>query len=212
MMSHKTKAFAAMAHSIIENLEKRNMSGYYFETGAECVHAILNSIPKGSSIGWGGSESIKEIGLMDAINNGSYELIDRMSAKTPEEARQIYAKTVLADYYLMSSNALTINGELINIDGNGNRVACLIQGPSHVIIVAGMNKIVTDVKSGVARVRNIASPANAIRLDKKIPCATVGHCHDCLAPECFCNQIVVTRRSGHPGRIHVYLVAEDLGY
>ncbi len=212
MMSHKTKAFAAMAHSIIENLEKRNMSGYYFETGAECVQAILNSIPKGSSIGWGGSESIKEIGLMDAINNGSYELIDRMSAKNPEEARQIYAKTVLADYYLMSSNALTINGELINIDGNGNRVACLIQGPSHVIIVVGMNKIVTDITSGVARVRNIASPANAIRLDKKIPCAAVGHCLDCLAPECFCNQIVVTRRSGHPGRIHVYLVAEDLGY
>lgn len=211
-MSHKTKAFAAMAHSIIENLEKRNMEGHYFETGAECVKAIMESIPEGSSIGWGGSESIKEIGLMDALQNGPYELIDRMAAKNPDEARQIYAKTVLADYYLMSSNAITIGGELINIDGNGNRVACLIQGPGHVIIVAGMNKIVSDVPSGVARVRNIASPANAIRLDKKLPCASIGHCLDCLSPDCFCNQIVVTRRSGHTGRIQVYLVAEDLGY
>ncbi|MBD5522026.1 MAG: lactate utilization protein [Lachnospiraceae bacterium] len=211
-MTHKTAAFAAMAKSIIKNLEKRNMEGYYFETGAECVKAITSSIPEGSVIGWGGSETIKEIGLMDAIHNECYELIDRSLAKTPEEARQIYAKTVLSDYYLMSSNAVTIDGELINIDGNGNRVACLIHGPSHVIIVVGMNKIVTDVESGIARVRNMASPPNAIRLNKDIPCAVSGHCHDCLSPNCFCNQIVVTRRSGHTGRIKVYLVGEELGY
>ncbi|MDE7283248.1 MAG: lactate utilization protein [Lachnospiraceae bacterium] len=211
-MSHKTEAFAAMAQSIIKNLEKRNMEGYYFETSKECVKAITDSMPQGSIISWGGSETIKEAGLMDAVRNGSYELIDRADAKNPDEARQIYAKTVLADYYLMSTNAITIDGELINIDGNGNRVACLIQGPSHVIIVAGMNKVVTDVTSGIARVRNIASPANAIRLKRNLPCAATGHCHDCLSTECFCNQIVVTRRSGHTGRIKVYLVAEDLGY
>lgn len=211
-MSHKTKAYAAMAESIIKNLKKRNMEGYYFETGEECVKAITAEIPEGSVISWGGSETIKEIGLMDAIHNDRYELIDRFAAKNPEEARQIYAKTVLADYYLMSSNAVTIDGELINIDGNGNRVACLIQGPAHVIIVAGMNKIVTDVESGVARVRNMASPPNAIRLNKDIPCAVSGHCHDCLSPNCFCNQIVITRRSGHDGRIKVYLVGEELGY
>lgn len=211
-MSHKTEAFAAMAKTIIENLKKRNMEGYYFESSSECVKAIIDSIPSGSVISWGGSETVKEMGLMEAVHNGSYELIDRTAAQNPEEARQIYAKTVLADYYLMSSNALTIGGELINIDGNGNRVACLIQGPAHVIIVIGMNKIVTDVESGVARVRNMASPANAIRLNKKIPCASTGHCHDCLSQDCFCNQIVITRRSGHEGRIRVYLVAEDLGY
>ena len=211
-MSHKTEAFAAMAKTIIENLKKRNMEGYYFENSSECVKAILDSIPSGSVISWGGSETIKETGLMEAVHNGSYELIDRTTAKNPEEARQIYARTVLADYYLMSSNAVTIDGELINIDGIGNRVACLIQGPSHVIIVVGINKIVTDVENGVARVRNMASPANAIRLKKKIPCAATGHCHDCLAPDCFCNQIVITRRSGHEGRIKVYLVAENLGY
>lgn len=211
-MSHKTTAFAKQADNIIKNLAKRNIEGCYYETAAECTQAILKEIPKGNTVSWGGSESIKEIGLMDAIHNGDYELIDRAAAKTPEESRQLYAKTVMADYYLMSSNAITLDGELINIDGNGNRVACLIQGPSHVILVIGMNKVVTDVKSGIARVRNMASPANAIRLDRNLPCAVTGVCHDCLSPECFCNQIVITRRSGHTGRIKVYLVAEDLGY
>lgn len=211
-MSHKTEAFAAMAQSIIKNLEKRNMEGYYFENSADCIKAILDSMPQGSIISWGGSETLKETNLISAIQNGSYELIDRSSAKNPEEARKLYAKAVLADYYFMSANAITIDGELINIDGNGNRVACLIQGPAHVIIIAGMNKVVTDVPGGVARVRNMASPANAIRLNRKVPCAVTGHCQDCLAPDCFCNQIVVTRRSGHTGRIKVYLIAEELGY
>ena len=211
-MSHKQKALAKQAETIIHNLSKRNMEGCYFPTAADCTQAILKEMPEGSVIGWGGSESVKESGLMDAIHNGNYELIDRSSAKTPEESRQLYAKTVLADYYLMSSNAITLDGELINIDGNGNRVACLIQGPTHVILVVGMNKVVTDVESGIARVRNMASPANAIRLNRNLACAATGVCHDCLSPECFCNQLVITRRSMHNGRIKVYLVGEELGY
>ena len=211
-MSHKLTALSKQAETIIKNLEKRNMEGFYFDTAVECTRAILDSIPKGSVISWGGSESVKEAGLMDKIQNGDYKLIDRTAAKTPEESRALYAQAVLSDYYLMSSNAVTLEGELINIDGNGNRVACLIQGPSHVILVVGMNKVVTDVESGIARVRNMASPPNAIRLDRNLPCAVTGTCHDCLAPECFCNQIVVTRRSGHTGRIKVYLVGEALGY
>ena len=211
-MSHKLTALAKQAETIIRNLEKRNMEGYYFDTAAECTRAVLESIPQRSVISWGGSESIKECGLMDAIQKGDYKLIDRFAARTPEESRVLYSQAVLADYYLMSSNAVTLDGELINIDGNGNRVACLIQGPSHVILVVGMNKVVTDVESGIARVRNMASPPNAVRLDRNLPCAATGTCHDCLAPECFCNQIVVTRRSGHEGRIKVYLVGESLGY
>lgn len=211
-MSHKQTALSIQAETIIKNLEKRNMEGYYFASAAACTEAILSTLPKGSVIGWGGSESIKECGLLEEIQKGGYELLDRSLARTPEESRQIYAKTVLADYYLMSTNAITLGGELINIDGNGNRVACLIQGPSHVIVVAGMNKVAPDVKSAVARIRNVASPANAIRLDRKLPCAATGVCHNCLSPECFCCQIVVTRRSMHPGRIKVFLVGEELGY
>lgn len=211
-MSHKKTALSRQAAYIIKNLEKRNMEGYYYETASACTEAVLAAMPSGSIIGWGGSETLKECGLMDAVHGGSYELLDRSAAKSPEEARQIYARTVLADYFLMSTNAITLDGELVNIDGNGNRVACLIQGPSHVIVVAGMNKVVPDVKSAVARVRNMASPANAIRLGRSLPCAATGVCHDCLSPDCFCCQVVVTRRSMHPGRIKVYLVGEELGY
>lgn len=211
-MSHKQTALSRQAETIIRNLGKRNMEGYYFPTATDCTQAILKEIPKGSVVSWGGSESVKEAGLMDAVHNGDYELIDRATATTPEESRQLYARTVLADYYLMSTNAITLDGELINIDGNGNRVACLIQGPSHVILVVGMNKVVTDVESGVARVRNMASPANAIRLNRNLACGATGVCHNCLSPECFCNQIVITRRSMHNGRIKIYLVGEELGY
>ena len=211
-MTPKQLAFQSAAESIIKNLEKRNMEGYFFETGAECVKAITDLIEEGSQISWGGSESIKECGLFDALRKGNYTLIDRMTAKSPEESRELYVKAVLSDYYLMSTNAITMDGELINIDGNGNRVACLIHGPRNVIIVAGMNKLVSNVAAGYARVRDIASPANTKRLNRNTPCFHTGRCGDCLSSDCICNQVVITRRSGHPGRIKVFLVAEDLGY
>ena len=211
-MTPKQLAFQSAAESIIKNLEKRNMEGYFFETGAECVKAITDLIEEDSQISWGGSESIKECGLLDALKKGNYTLIDRLTAKSPEESRELYVKAALSDYYLMSTNAITMDGELINIDGNGNRVACLIHGPKHIIIVAGMSKVVSDVEAGYARVRDIATPANTKRLNKNTPCFHTGRCGDCLSPECICNQVVITRRSGHPGRIQVFLVAEDLGY
>ena len=211
-MTPKQLAFQSAAESIIKNLEKRNMEGYFFETGAECVKAITDLIEEDSQISWGGSESIKECGLLDALKKGNYTLIDRLTAKSPEESRELYVKAALSDYYLMSTNAITMDGELINIDGNGNRVACLIHGPKHIIIVAGMTKVVSDVEAGYARVRDIATPANTKRLNKNTPCFHTGRCGDCLSPECICNQVVITRRSGHPGRIKVFLVAEDLGY
>ena len=188
------------------------MEGYFYEDSASCVRAILDMIPDGSSISWGGSASVQESGMMDALKNGSYELIDRSLAKTPEEQREIYGRTIMSDYYFMSTNAITYEGELVNIDGNGNRVACLIHGPRHVIIISGMNKVTTTLEGAFERARTMACPPNAVRLDKKTPCAATGKCGNCLSPDCFCNQIVVTRRSGHTGRIKVFLVAEDLGF
>ena len=211
-MDNRQKAFAKACDGIIANLKKRNMEGYFYEDSASCVRAILDMIPDGSSISWGGSASVQESGMMDALKNGSYELIDRSLAKTPEEQREIYGRTVMSDYYFMSTNAITYEGELVNIDGNGNRVACLIHGPRHVIIIAGMNKVATTLEGASERARTMACPPNAVRLDKKTPCAATGKCGDCLSPDCFCNQIVVTRRSGHTGRIKVFLVAEDLGF
>ena len=211
-MDNRQKAFAKACDGIIANLKKRNMEGYFYEDSASCVRAILDMIPDGSSISWGGSASVQESGMMDALKNGSYELIDSSLAKTPEEQREIYGRTVMSDYYFMSTNAITYEGELVNIDGNGNRVACLIHGPRHVIIIAGMNKITTTLEGAFERARTMACPPNAVRLDKKTPCAATGKCGNCLSPDCFCNQIVVTRRSGHTGRIKVFLVAEDLGF
>lgn len=208
----KNTFYENQAKTIIKNMEKRNFEGYYAATAQEAKEKVLSLMAEGSSIGWGGTMTMAEIGIFDAIKEKNYTLIDRTTAKTPEENREIYARTVLADYYLMSTNAITLDGELINIDGNGNRVACLIQGPRNVIIVAGMNKVVSDVESGYLRVKNIASPPNAVRLDRKTPCAVTGRCGDCYAPDCICSHTVVTRRCGIPGRIKIILVGEELGY
>ena len=123
--------------------------------------------------------SCTEIGLFDALKKTDCVLIDRATATTPEESREIYSRTVMADFYFMSSNAVTLDGELVNIDGNGNRVACLITGPKNVIMIVGMNKITTDVSAAVTRVRNIAAPPNGVRLGLKTPCAKYGKCHAC---------------------------------
>ena len=211
-MTIKEQAFKVRCENVIKNLEKRNMEGYYFENSKECVETILKMIPENSIIGWGGSMTLSETGLMEALQKGNYQLIDRTIAKTDEESRNIFAKTVLSDFYFMSTNAMTYDGELVNIDGKGNRVACLIQGPSHVFLIVGRNKLTASIESAVERVRNVASPANAIRLNKNIPCGLTGRCHDCLSSECFCNQVVITRRSGMKGRIKVFLINEDLGY
>ena len=156
--------------------------------------------------------TLTETGVMDAVKHEDYELIDRDTAKTLEEQRKIYAEICLSDFFLMSTNAITLDGELINIDGRGNRVAFLCYGPQNVIILAGMNKVVSDIESGFKRVRDIASPPNTVRLNKKTPCSITGKCEDCYSPDCICGQIVVTRRSGVPNRIKIILIGEELGY
>lgn len=202
------------AKTIIKGLEKRNMEGVFCETKEDALSKALSYIEEGSSVTWGGSMSIEEIGLMDAVKNGNYKVIDRSVAKNYEEQREIFSKAVLADYYLMSSNAITLDGELINIDGTGNRVACLTYGPKNVIMIVGMNKIVNDVEDGIKRVRNFASPPNTLRLGLKTPCSMTGRCGDCYGDTCICSQIVVTRRQSAAmrGRIKVILVGESLGY
>lgn len=211
-MGFKEDTYELTAQKIIAGLAKRNMEGYYCATSADAVAKALSIMEEGASIAWGGSETVKECGLMDAIKNGKYELIDRFKAVTPEAQRELVGRTAMSDYFLMSTNAITLDGELVNIDGNGNRLASLIHGPRHVIIIAGMNKVAADVESAYKRVKTESCPPNAVRLKRKVPCAATGVCGDCLADECFCNQIVVTRRSGNSGRIKVILVGETLGY
>jgi len=211
-MTPKQKYYENAAATIIKNLEKRQMEGYYCTTCEEAVQKALELMPEGASVAWGGSMTLSETGLMDAIRKANYELIDRDSAKTPEERRKLYGEICGSDYFLMSTNAITLDGELINIDGRGNRVAFLCYGPQNVIILTGMNKVVSDVQSGIQRVRDVASPPNTVRLNKNTPCATTGRCGNCFSPDCICSQIVITRRSGTPGRIKVILIGEELGY
>lgn len=208
------KANEIRANTIIRNLEKRNMEGVYCATREDALKQALSYMEKGSVVSWGGSMSIEEIGLMDAVRNGDYEIIDRDKAKDYDERREIFSKIVLSDYFLMSTNAITLDGELINIDGTGNRLGPLCFGPKHVIMIVGMNKVVSSVEDGVARVRNIAAPPNCIRLGLETPCSLTGRCADCYGDTCICSDIVVTRRQSAAmrGRIKVILVGENIGY
>lgn len=211
-MSYKSESYKNTAASIISHLKKRGMSGYFCETSEDVKSKITELIPDGSSVTWGGSETLVEAGVMDLLKDGNYDLIDRKSAKTPEESRALYGRIVCADYFLTGTNAITLDGQLINTDGFGNRVACLITGPAHVIVVAGMNKVCANVDDGIRRIHTKAAPPNAIRVGAKTPCASTGVCHDCLSPDCICCQTVITRKSRQPGRIIVILTAEELGF
>lgn len=211
-MLPKETANELLANTIIQKMQKKNMEGYYCATSEEAVEKALSLMPEGSSITWGGSVTLKECGLMDAIHEKKYELIDRSEAKTAEESRAMYARQVMADFFLTSSNAIAASGELVNIDGHSNRVACLCCGPQNVIVIAGMNKVESDVESALKRVRNFAAPPNAVRLQRNTPCAQTGKCADCDSPDCICSQIVITRRSSIPNRIKVILVGEELGF
>lgn len=205
--------YKTQAEEIIKKLAMRNMNGYYCESADEAKKLVMDMIAEGASVAWGGSETIKETGIIDAVKaKDSIKVIAREEYVTDEQKRTLKGLIATCDYFLMSSNAITLDGELVNIDGAGSRLSYLIYGPEKVIIVAGMNKIATDVKEALSRVRNIASPPNAIRLGCNTPCAKTGKCMDCLSEDCICCQVVVTRKSRLSDRIHVILVGEELGY
>lgn len=213
MSDYKFEAFEQLAQTLIHRLSARRMEAQYVASAEEAKKEILKQIPAGSGITWGGSQTLLDAGILDAVKSaGTYDIIDRETAKTPEEKRQMLGKQMVSDYFLMSTNAITLDGQLVNIDGRGNRTAFLICGPEHVFVVCGRNKVTPDVESAIKRVRNIATPANTRRLHLDTPCAKVGCCMDCL-DHSICNQIVITRAcSGPAGRVKVFLVNEDLGY
>lgn len=211
-MSPKNQYYENVASTIISNLKKRSMKGFYCPDKESALAKVKELIPEGASIGWGGSMTLDETGIKQAVLEGNYEVYNRDIARTPEEQKKVFSQICGCDYYLMSTNAITLNGELVNVDGRGNRVAFLCFGPENVIVVAGMNKITTDVEDGLKRVRNMAAPPNCVRLSKNTPCAKTGKCADCLSPDSICASTVITRKSMIPGRITVILVGEELGY
>lgn len=200
------------AETIIKKLKNRKMEGFYCATVEEAKEKLKELLGENKkTVAYGGSMTIDENGFKETVTAAGHELIIRENYKTPEEIKECKTKQVNADTFLMSTNAITLDGELINIDGRGNRVSFMIYGPDEVIIIAGMNKVVPNVEDGIRRVRNEATPPNCVRLDCKTPCATNGKCGDCYT-DTICCQVVVTRASRVPNRIKVILIGQTLGY
>lgn len=200
------------AGKVIKNLARRNIEACYCPTAREAVEKVLEMIPQGSSVTWGGSMSIRDIGIPAALADaGKYEVYDRDKAPDRAAATEIYLKAFSCDYYLSSANAITEDGVIVNIDGTGNRVAAITFGPRNVIFVIGMNKLTQNVDAALARARSLAAPVNTARFDIQTPCKLDGMCHNCLSDDCICNYIHYLRHSPK-GKHKVILVGESIGY
>ena len=205
------KRYDKAGPAVAEAMKKRGFDAYYVSTAEEARAKALELIPENSTVSWGGSVTIDEIGLKKAVIDGGYNVINRDEAGTPEERTELMRKALTCDVFLMSANAVSEDGQLVNIDGNGNRVAALCFGPKEVIVVAGMNKVAGNIEEAYARARKFAAPVNAQRFNLGTPCNRTGMCADCLSPDSICSQLVITRRTSG-GRIKVILVGEDLGF
>ena len=211
-LTNKQLANKQLALHVLEKMELRGFKGYYCDNSKDVVTLLQTMLPKHATVTFGGSETLKECGVSDLLKSDAYQFIDRTAAQTPDEAREIYAKMTMSDYFFMSANAITFDGQLVNIDGTGNRTAFLIHGPEHVVVIAGINKLVDTLDMAIDRAKNAAAPPNAIRLNRQTPCKELGRCADCLTEDCMCCNTVITRRSYKKDRIIVILVNEELGY
>lgn len=203
----------AACKTVLKNLERRGFEAFYCSDKPAALDKALELISEDDVVSWGGSVTIQEIGLLDVMRSGRYKVIDRDTAETPVQRTELMRKALLCDTFLMSSNAVSEDGQLVNIDGTGNRVAAMVYGPKSVIVIAGINKIVKTQDDALARVRMLAAPINVQRFPQlKTPCMETGLCADCNAPDCICNYILTTRRCKPKGKIKVILVGESLGY
>ncbi|MBM6943002.1 lactate utilization protein [Collinsella intestinalis] len=201
------------AQTVIKKLERHNIEGHWAPTSADAVALVRSWMADGDSVTWGGSETFKESGMKAALDEaGCYRMLDRTTATTADAQRAMWRDRTSADWFFMSANALTVGGELVNIDGNSDRLSLLLHGPAHVVVLCGMNKVVADVEAGIKRIQTTVCPLNAERLHTETPCELTGVCADCHAPKCMCCNVVVTRHSRHTGRIRVVLIGEELGY
>ena len=205
------KYYQKRGQILVKNLKSRHFDAWYCEDKASALAKALELIPEGSTVGWGGALSARQIGLMDAVNAGNYRAIDRDQCKTPEEKLQAAKESMFADVFLTGANALSLDGQMVNIDGTGNRVAAVIYGPGTVLVIAGMNKVMDTLDAAMTRARTVAAPMNKQRFPNQTPCELTGTCGDCKAEGCICNQIVITRHCRPAGRIKFIIVGEELG-
>lgn len=204
------KFYDKLGPKVAEALKRRHFDAYYCQTGKEAVDLVLSLIPPQDVVGWGGSETLVQLGILEQVKKTN-TVIDRDSAASLAERVELMRKALLSDTFLMSSNAISADGQLFNIDGNGNRVAALVYGPKSVIVVAGMNKVTPTIEDAVTRARSIAAPANAQRFSLDTPCSITGSCADCLSKNSICASMLRTRICRPAGKIKVVLVGENLG-
>lgn len=197
----------------ISNLQKNNMEAYYAEDEKELLEMISPLLKPGETISSGGSITLQETGILNFLRNGNYNFLDRYKkGLSPEDIEGIFKKCFFADTYFVSSNAITEDGELYNVDGTGNRVAAMLFGPKQVIVVVGINKLVKNLDAAENRLHELAAPANCVRLNRNTPCTKTGYCMDCQSKDRICNEYVIIKRQNKPGRIKVFIVGKDLGY
>ncbi len=208
----------------MEALRKNNMQAFFAENKEKAKEIVSQLLPEGCTVSHGGSVTLSQTGIRDMLKSGKYNYLDRSAeGLTRAQVLEIYKKSLLADVYLSSSNAVTENGELYNVDGNSNRVAAMLYGPDSVIVVVGYNKIVPDIKDAVKRVKTKAAPPNTVRLNCATPCAKTGECislkkedsfacDGCRSEQRICCNFVVMAQQRIKDRIKVIIVGEELGY
>ncbi|MEN3042171.1 MAG: lactate utilization protein [Fervidobacterium sp.] len=200
-----------VAQTLKKSLEKRAFEVHIAKSEEDLINLINLMIPQGATVASGGSLSILESGILDILRSEKYNFIDRAKAKTPEERRNLEIAAFSSDFYLCSANAVTEDGKLIFLDGNGNRVAAIAFGPKNIILVVSVNKVVKNLDEAIERIRMI-SPMNAKRLELKTPCNATGFCHDCASDQRICNYFLIVESSfRQPKRIKVILTTFELG-
>lgn len=212
MATAKEQFYEKRGQLLVKNLKNRHFDACYCADKASALQKALEWIPEGSSVGWGGTLTAQQIGLLDAVRRGNYKCIDRNSSKTPEEKKQAEYDCLTCDTFITSANALSLDGQMVNIDGIGNRLAAITFGPKNVLVVVGINKVEDTIEGAVNRARTIAAPQNQQRFDHITPCKTTGMCSDCKSQDSICNQILITRLCKPAGRIRFIVIGEELGF
>lgn len=198
---------------LIKAFEANNMTCLFVKDRDELTHYLKSILNQSKKVALGGSVTLNQLGVIDLIKESDVHFIDRYEeGLSNEELMNRFREAFFADLFITSTNALTMDGCLYNIDGTGNRVAAVIFGPREVIVIAGLNKICQNEEEAIARIRHCSAPANAIRLNKKTPCTKTGHCMDCHSPDRICSSYVKLAYQKQVNRIKVIIVEENLGY
>lgn len=212
MTEQQKKYYEKRGNLLVENLQSRHFDAYYCDTKEAALARALELIPRGASVAWGGTLSAGQIGLIDALRQGDYAVIDRDKCTTMEERAQAAKDSMFADVFLTSANGMSLDGQMVTIDGTGNRLAAICYGPGTIVAIVGMNKVTDTLEDAIRRARTVAAPMNKQRFPLNTPCEVTGTCADCKSEQCICNQILITRHCRPAGRIRFVIVGEELGF